>query len=96
MGEDIRKNVDKEFNNFLLNPFSCLPLDKEAIDIHSRYEVPGASEYVAKEKDDKKSRTKKTGNTQSQNVTGLAQVSTVNLNKMGNDTKGGQDSSKRQ
>jgi hypothetical protein len=43
--------VDKEFNNFLMNPFSCLPLDKEAIDIHSRYEVPGAAEYLLKDKD---------------------------------------------
>jgi hypothetical protein len=81
LGEDIRKNVEKEFNNFLINPFSCLPLDKEAIDIHSRYEVPGAAEYVANEKDDKKTRSKKTGN--SQNVTGgLAQSSTANINKM--------------
>jgi hypothetical protein len=81
-----------------MNPFSCLPLDKEAIDIHSKYEIPGAAEYIAKEKDDKKSRTKKTGNTQNQNqnVTGLAQVSTANLKKLANDTKGGQDSSKRQ
>jgi len=43
--------------------------------------VPGAAEYVAKEKDDKKARSKKTGN--SQNVTGgLAQSSTSNINKM--------------
>jgi hypothetical protein len=26
-------------------------LDKEAIDIHSRYEVPGAAEYLLKDKD---------------------------------------------
>jgi len=26
LGEDIKRNVDKEFNNFLMNPFSCLPL----------------------------------------------------------------------
>ena len=82
----------------MINPFSCLPLEKEAIDIHSRYEVPGAADYVAKEKDDKKNRTKKTGNNTStnQNVTGLGQVSTANINKLANDTKGGQDSSKRQ
>jgi hypothetical protein len=71
-------------------------LDKEAIDIHSRYEVPGAADYIAKEKDDKKNRTKKTGNTTNQNVTALGQVSTANQNKLANDTKGGQDSSKRQ
>ena len=97
LGEDIRKNVDKEFNNFLMNPFSCLPLDKDAIEIHSRYEVPGASQYVLKEKDDKKTRSKKTGNSQTGVVgTGLAQNSTTNVNKMVSDTKGGQDSSKRQ
>lgn len=28
LGEDIKKNVDKEFNNFLINPFSCLSLEK--------------------------------------------------------------------
>ena len=82
----------------MINPFSCLPLEKEAIDIHSRYEVPGAADYLAKENDDKKNRTKKTGNntTTNQNVTGLGQVSTANINKLANDTKGGQDSSKRQ
>ena len=37
LGEDIKKNVDKEFNHFLINPFSSLPLDKQAIDIHSHY-----------------------------------------------------------
>jgi hypothetical protein len=59
--------------------------------------VPGAADYLAKDKDDKKSRTKKTGNTQNQNVTGgLGQISTANVNKMASDTKGGQDSSKRQ
>lgn len=26
LGEDIKKNVDREFNHFLVNPFSCLPL----------------------------------------------------------------------
>ena len=81
LSEDIKKNVDKEFNNFLMNPFSCLPLDKEAIDIHSRYEIPGAAEYLLKDKDvDKKTRSKKTGN--SQTVTGMAQNSTANLNKV--------------
>lgn len=66
----------------MMNPFSCLPLDKEAIDIHSRYEVPGAAEYLLKDKDlDKKNRSKKTGtNTQGAN-TGLAQNSTANINK---------------
>jgi hypothetical protein len=64
----------------MMNPFSCLPLDKEAIDIHSRYEVPGAAEYLLKDKDfDKKNRSKKTGN--SQTVTGMAQNSTANINK---------------
>lgn len=80
----------------MINPFSCLPLDKEAIDIHSRYEVPGAAEYLAKEKDEKKSRSKKTGNTLSVNATGMAQVSAKNQSKLGSDTKGGQDSSRRQ
>jgi len=81
LSEDIKKNVDKEFNNFLMNPFSCLPLDKEAIDIHSRYEIPGAAEYLLKDKDlDKKTRSKKTGN--SQTVTGMAQNSTANVNKV--------------
>jgi len=43
--------------------------------------VPGAAEYVANQKDDKKTRSKKTGN--SQNVTGgLNQSSTSNVNKM--------------
>lgn len=80
LSEDIRRNVDKEFNNFMMNPFSCLPLDKEAIDIHSRYEVPGAAEYMLKDKDlDKKNRSKKTGN--SQTATGMAQNSTANVNK---------------
>ncbi len=80
LSEDIRRNVDKEFNNFMMNPFSCLPLDKEAIDIHSRYEVPGAAEYLLKDKDiDKKNRSKKTGNSQA--VTGMAQNSTANINK---------------
>ena len=37
LGEEIKKNVDKEFNLFLSNPFSSLPLQKQAIDIHSRY-----------------------------------------------------------
>lgn len=93
MSEDIKRNVDKEFNNFLMNPFSCLPLDKQAVDIHSRYEVPGAAEYLLKDKDlDKKTRSKKTGN--SQTATGMAQVSTANLNKQ---TETKQDnSSKRQ
>jgi hypothetical protein len=71
-----------------------LPLEKQAIDIHSRYEIPGAAEYLLKEKDDKKGRTKKTGN--SQTGTGMAQVSTSNVNRMATDTKGGHDSSKRQ
>lgn len=65
----------------MTNPFSCLPLDKEAIDIHSRYEIPGAAEYLLKDKDiDKKTRSKKTGN--SQTGTGMAQNSTANLNKI--------------
>jgi len=79
-----------------MNPFSCLPLEKDAIDIHSRYEVPGASEYVVKDKDgDKKTRSKKTGNSGAQaTVTGLAQNSSANVNKMAAESKGGQDSSK--
>jgi hypothetical protein len=65
----------------MMNPFSCLPLDKEAIDIHSRYEVPGAAEYLLKDKEDKKNRSKKTGtNTQGAN-TGMAQNSTANIHK---------------
>jgi hypothetical protein len=35
--EKIKKNVDEEFGNYLLNPFSCLSLDKEFIEIHSKY-----------------------------------------------------------
>lgn len=88
--------MDREFNNFLVNPFSCLPLEKQAIDIHSRYEIPGAAEYLLKDKDDKKGRNKKTGNSQ-QTGTGMAQVSTSNINKIAApDTKGGHESSKRQ
>jgi hypothetical protein len=64
----------------MINPFSSLPLQKQAIDIHSRYEVPGAAEYIARNKDGKNNRTKKTGN--SQTGTGMAQQSTRNINSM--------------
>lgn len=50
---------------------------------------------MLKDKDDKKGRTKKTGNS-NQTGTGMAQVSTANNNKLASDTKGGHDSSKRQ
>jgi len=63
----------------LINPFSCLPLEKEAIDIHSKFEIPGAADYNLKDKDKKKDRNKVTGN--SQNLTGMAQQSTSNVNK---------------
>jgi hypothetical protein len=33
----------------MINPFSNLPLDQKAIDIHSRFEIPGAAEYLIKE-----------------------------------------------
>ena len=80
LGEDIKKNVDKEFSNFLVNPFSCLLLEKEAIDIHSKYEVPGAAEYLTRERDfDKKGRSKKTG--ASNTGTGMGQVSNAHLNR---------------
>ena len=83
----------------MINPFSSLPLQKKAIDIHSKYEIPGAAEYVVKDKDDKKTRSKKTGNSQQtgqQTGGGMGQVSTSNVNRMGSDTRNGQDSSKRQ
>lgn len=63
----------------MVNPFSCLPLEKEAIDIHSKYEVPGAAEYISKDKDKKKDKNKITGNSQA--ATGMAQQSTANVNK---------------
>ena len=42
--------------------------------------MPGAAEYLLNNKDDKKTRSKKTGN--SQTGTGMAQVSTTNINRM--------------
>jgi hypothetical protein len=97
LGEEIKKNVDREFNQFLVNPFSSLPLDKAAIDIHSKYEVPGAAEYLLKEKGSDKTRSKRPVGTGNQTATGIAQVSTTNVNKLASETnKGGQDSSKRQ
>lgn len=63
-----------------MNPFSCLSLDKQAIDIHSKFQIPGAADYIGREKDfDKKNRSKKTGNSNTQS--GMAQNSTINLNK---------------
>jgi hypothetical protein len=76
--EKIKKNVDEEFGNYLLNPFSCLSLDKDFIEIHSKYEVPGAAEYILKEKElDKKNRTRKVGGQtgDSNSQSGLAQIS---------------------
>ena len=35
----------------MTNPFASLSLSQEAIDIHSRYEIPGAAEQALKEKD---------------------------------------------
>ena len=61
-----------------MNPFSCLPLEKEAIVIHSKYEIPGAADYISKDKDKKKDKNKITGASQQ---TGLAQASTNNVNK---------------
>ena len=78
----------------MINPFSSLPLQKQAIDIHSRYEIPGAAEYVVKDKDDKKTRSKKTGNSQ-QTGGGMGQVSTSNINRMASDTKNNHDSSSK-
>ena len=40
--EDIKKTVDSEFSNYLTNPFSCLSLEKESIELHSKFPVPGA------------------------------------------------------
>ena len=43
-----KKTVDSEMNYYSSTPFSFLPLDKKAIDIHSRMPVPGAKEYLKK------------------------------------------------
>ena len=95
LGEEIKRNVDKEFSNYLVNPFSCLPLEKEAIDIHSKYEVPGAAEYLMREKDfDKKGRSKKTG--ASNTGTGMAQISSTQVGKPQEITNRVDTSSRRQ
>jgi hypothetical protein len=57
-----------------------LSLEKDFIQIHSKYEVPGAAEYILKEKElDRKDRTRKiggqTGDSNSQS--GLAQISNM-------------------
>lgn len=49
-------------NSFMTNPFATLSLDEKAIDIHSRYEIPGAAEYVIKEKDKTKDNRTRTVN----------------------------------
>ena len=38
-------------NTIMINPFASIPLDEIAIDIHTRYQIPGAFDYVGKDKD---------------------------------------------
>jgi hypothetical protein len=49
-------------NTFMSNPFAQLPLDQTAIDIHSRYEIPGAAEHVIKERDKTRDNRTRPGN----------------------------------
>lgn len=49
--DQIKKHIDTEMNTLMSNPFSQLPLDQTAIDIHSRYEIPGAAEHVIKDRE---------------------------------------------
>jgi len=52
--DQIKRHIETEMNTLMSNPFSQLPLDQTAIDIHSRYEIPGAAEYVIKDRDKNK------------------------------------------
>lgn len=56
--DEMKKNIEKEIATFMTNPFATLSLDQTAIDIHSRYEIPGAAEYVSKDKDKTNNRTR--------------------------------------
>ena len=61
----------------MIIPFSTLPIDKEAIEIHEKFPVPGAAEYMLKQKDTN-TRSRKPGGGVSSGQTGLAQNSTSN------------------
>lgn len=74
--EDIKNKIEREYTNFLIIPFSTLPTDKEAIEIHDKFPVPGAAEYMLKQKDTN-NKSRKHGGLAS-GTTGLAQISTSN------------------
>lgn len=74
--EDIKKIIDREYTEFMVNPFSCLSVDKKSIEIHGKFAIPGAAEYFLKQKDN--SRSRKIGGGLGGGPTGLAQPSTSN------------------
>jgi hypothetical protein len=77
----------------LTNPFSCLSLDKESIEIHSKFPVPGAIEYYIRERDrEKNARSKKLGLGVGP-TGGLGQISTSNNRQ--NDSRQNDSSSKK-
>lgn len=54
---EIKKNVEKELNEYLKNPFCLLSTDMKSLIVHTKQEIPGAAEALAKEKKDQTGRT---------------------------------------
>lgn len=56
---EIKRNTEKELIEYLKNPFCLLSTDMKALLVHTKQEIPGAAEALAKEKKEQTGRTGK-------------------------------------